>query len=123
MGLFRGAFAAREPAKTPANAERILAAVAAGQLRPHVEATLPFARAGEALTRMERREVLGKLVLVPEPDGACTDAVLLDMSLQSCPRRASRGAQSSAGRRPVGATRARAGAQGERERGGAGEHD
>jgi len=24
-----------------------------------------FARAGEALTRMERREVLGKLVLVP----------------------------------------------------------
>ncbi|WAS96794.1 NADPH:quinone oxidoreductase family protein [Nannocystis punicea] len=65
VGVFWGAFAAREPAKNHANAERILAAVAAGQLRPHVDATLPFARAGEALTRMERREVLGKLVLVP----------------------------------------------------------
>jgi NADPH2:quinone reductase len=30
-----------------------------------VDATLPFARAGEALARMERREVMGKLVLVP----------------------------------------------------------
>jgi NADPH2:quinone reductase len=65
VGVFWGAFAAREPAHSHANAERILAAVAAGQLRPHVDATLPFARAGEALARMERREVLGKLVLVP----------------------------------------------------------
>lgn len=65
VGVFWGAFAARDPAKNHANAERILAAVAAGQLRPHVDASLPFARAGEALARMERREVLGKLVLVP----------------------------------------------------------
>lgn len=65
VGVFWGAFAARDPAKNHANAERIFAAVAAGQLRPHVDASLPFARAGEALARMERREVLGKLVLVP----------------------------------------------------------
>ena len=65
VGVFWGSFAAREPAKNHANAERVLAAVAAGQLRPHVDASLPFARAGEALARMERREVLGKLVLVP----------------------------------------------------------
>lgn len=65
VGVFWGSFAAREPARNRANADRILAAVAAGQLRPHVDATLPFARAGEALGRLERREVHGKLVLVP----------------------------------------------------------
>lgn len=65
VGVFWGAFAAREPARNRANAERILAAVADGRLRPHVDAALPFARAGEALARLERREVLGKIVLVP----------------------------------------------------------
>jgi NADPH2:quinone reductase len=65
VGVFWGAFVAREPEKQRANADAIFAAVAAGQLRPHIDATLPFARAGEALARMERREVMGKLVLVP----------------------------------------------------------
>lgn len=65
VGVFWGAFVARAPERHRANAAQIFAAVAAGQLRPHVDATLPFARAGEALTRMERREVMGKLVLVP----------------------------------------------------------
>ena len=65
VGVFWGAFAARESARNRLNAERILAAVAEGKLRPHLDATLPFEQAGEALTRMERREVLGKLVLVP----------------------------------------------------------
>lgn len=65
VGVFWGAFVAREPAKNRANAGRIFTAVAAGELRPHVDATLPFARAAEALDRLERRDVLGKLVLVP----------------------------------------------------------
>ena len=46
-----GAFAAREPAKSEANAAWSMAAVADGRLRPHVAVTLPFARAGEALMR------------------------------------------------------------------------
>ena len=65
VGVFWGAFVAREPARHRANAAQIFAAVAAGRLRPHVDTTLPFARAGEALMQMERREVMGKLVLVP----------------------------------------------------------
>lgn len=65
VGVFWGAFVARAPERHRANAAQIFAAVAAGRLRPHVDATLPFARAGEALMRMERREVMGKLVLVP----------------------------------------------------------
>jgi NADPH2:quinone reductase len=65
VGVFWGQFAAREPAKNRANGERVLAWVAEGKLSPRIDATLPFAEAGEALRRLERRQVMGKLVLVP----------------------------------------------------------
>jgi NADPH2:quinone reductase len=65
VGVFWGAFAMRDPAKNRANAARILRWVAEGKLRPHIDATLPFARAQEALERMARRDVKGKLVLTP----------------------------------------------------------
>ncbi len=65
VGVFWGAFAMRESAKNRANATQILRWVAEGKLRPHIDATLPFARASEALDRMARRDVKGKLVLVP----------------------------------------------------------
>jgi len=65
VGVFWGAFAMKEPAKNRANGARIFAAVATGTLRPRVDAVLPFSRAGEALERMARREVRGKIVLVP----------------------------------------------------------
>jgi NADPH:quinone reductase len=64
-GVFWGSFAMREPARNRANAETLFAWIADGRLAPHVDAVLPFARAGEALERLERREVKGKLVLVP----------------------------------------------------------
>src|SRR4051812_32714645 len=65
VGVFWGSFAMREPAKNRAHAEQIFAWVAAGKLKPAVDAVLPFAQAAEALQRLERREVKGKLVLVP----------------------------------------------------------
>jgi NADPH2:quinone reductase len=64
-GVFWGSFAMREPQANAAHKDRIVAWVAEGKLRPHVDAVLPFARATEALERLERREVKGKLVLVP----------------------------------------------------------
>lgn len=64
-GVFWGSFAMREPEKNRANAERIFGWVADGKLRPHVDRAYPFAQATEALERLERREVLGKVVLVP----------------------------------------------------------
>ncbi len=64
-GVFWGSFAMREPARNRANAERLFAWIAEGRLAPHVDDVLPFDRAGEALERLERREVKGKLVLVP----------------------------------------------------------
>ena len=65
VGVFWGSFLAREPARNLAHAQRILAWVAAGQLKPHVDDVVKFADAQQALERMERREVKGKLVLVP----------------------------------------------------------
>jgi NADPH2:quinone reductase len=65
VGVFWGSFAMREPARNRANAERLFAWIAEGRLAPHIDAALPFDRAAEALERLERREVMGKLVLVP----------------------------------------------------------
>jgi NADPH:quinone reductase len=65
VGVFWGAFAMRDPAANRANAERLFALIAEGGIAPHVDAVLPFERAAEALERLERREVKGKIVLVP----------------------------------------------------------
>jgi NADPH2:quinone reductase len=65
VGVFWGQFAMREPERNRAHGEKIFGWVAEGKLRPHVDAVFPFDRATEALERMERREVKGKLVLVP----------------------------------------------------------
>ena len=65
VGVFWGAFAAREPERNRAHLARVFAWIAEGQLRPHVDATLSFAEAGSALERLARREVQGKLALVP----------------------------------------------------------
>jgi NADPH2:quinone reductase len=65
VGVFWGAFAMRDPATNRKHAEHVLAWVAEGKLRPAVDAVLPFAQAADALARIERRQVKGKIVLVP----------------------------------------------------------
>ncbi len=65
VGVFWGQFAMRQPARNRANGEQVFAWVQEGKLVPHVDSVLPFEQASLALQRMERREVLGKLVLVP----------------------------------------------------------
>ncbi len=65
VGVFWGSFAMRHPERNRANGEQLFAWVSEGKLKPHVDAVLPFERAGEALERMEKRAVMGKLVLVP----------------------------------------------------------
>ncbi len=65
VGVFWGQFAMRQPAENRANAERLMAWVAEGKLRPHLDEVLPFSRAGEALERIASRQVKGKLVLTP----------------------------------------------------------
>jgi NADPH2:quinone reductase len=65
VGVFWGAFAQRSPAENRAHVERLMAWLVEGRIRPHVDAVMPFQRAREALEKLERREVKGKVVLVP----------------------------------------------------------
>ena len=65
VGVFWGSFAMREPARNRAHADQIFRWIAEGKLHPAIDAALPFADAAEALARLERRQVKGKLVLVP----------------------------------------------------------
>jgi NADPH2:quinone reductase len=65
MGVFWGAFAQRDPDRNRTHFERVLGWVAEKKVSPHVDATFPFDRAAEALERIARREVKGKLVLLP----------------------------------------------------------
>ena len=44
----------------------MLAWIAEGRVKPHVDTVLPFSQTREALERIQRREVKGKLVLVPD---------------------------------------------------------
>lgn len=63
VGVFWGAFAMREPAKNREHAAKLFAWIGEGKLEPHVDAVLPFSEAASALQRLERREVMGKVVL------------------------------------------------------------
>ena len=65
VGVFWGSFAMREPAKNRAHCEQLFAWIAEGKLSPAIDAVIPFAEAATALGRIERRDVKGKLVLVP----------------------------------------------------------
>jgi NADPH:quinone reductase len=65
VGVFWGQFAMRNPEQNRRNGEQLFRWIAEGKLKPHVDATFPFARASEALERMARRDVRGKLVLTP----------------------------------------------------------
>lgn len=65
VGVFWGSFTMRDPAKNQAHAKQLFDWVAEGKLKPHVDSVLKFADAKTALERMEKRDVKGKLVLVP----------------------------------------------------------
>ncbi len=69
VGVFWGAFTAREPERHQANVAELMAWFRAGKIKPHVSATYPLERAAEALNAMAERRVMGKVVLVP---GAAT---------------------------------------------------
>jgi NADPH2:quinone reductase len=65
LGVFWGAWLARDPAGHRANMADLLAWCAAGRLSAHVHAIYPLARAAEALKALSDRSVMGKLVLRP----------------------------------------------------------
>ena len=63
VGVFWGAFVARDPARNQANIAELMRWHAQGKLRPEVSATYPLAKAAEAIGALASREALGKLVV------------------------------------------------------------
>lgn len=65
VGVFWGAFTAREPARNRANLAELTKWVLEGKMKPLVSKTYPLSKAAEALNDMAARKVQGKVVLVP----------------------------------------------------------
>ncbi len=65
LGVFWGAWIAREPAGHRANTAQLLSWVADGKLSSHVHAVYPLAQAAEALKAIAARKVMGKVILHP----------------------------------------------------------
>jgi NADPH2:quinone reductase len=66
VGVFWGEAMRRDPDGQRRHIESVLAHVAAGRLRPHIHAVLPLERTAQALASLERREVVGKIVITPK---------------------------------------------------------
>ena len=62
-GVFWGAFAARDPQANAAHVASLFMLWDEGKIAPHISATYPLERAGEAIAAMAARSVIGKLVV------------------------------------------------------------
>ena len=65
VGVYWGAFAQREPRANAANMKQLMEWIATGKLAPLISARYPLEQAVDALFAMMRREVAGKIVIVP----------------------------------------------------------
>lgn len=63
MGVFWGAFVARDPAQNALYVRELLALYEAGRIRPHVSARFPLAEGGAAIRALAERRALGKIVV------------------------------------------------------------
>jgi NADPH:quinone reductase len=63
VGVFWGAFTAREPAKNEANIAELFALYAAGKIKPRVSAHFPLAQAAQAIRHLADRKATGKVVV------------------------------------------------------------
>ena len=63
VGVFWGAFTARNPAENAENVKELLALYAAGKIKPYVSARFPMEQAGEAIRQLSSRKAQGKVVV------------------------------------------------------------
>ena len=63
VGVFWGAFTAREPAANQANLQELMEMYKSGQIRPHISDSYPLEQAADALNKMANRQVKGKVIL------------------------------------------------------------
>ena len=62
-GVFWGAFAARDPKANAAHVEELFRLWGERKIQPHISATYPLERGGDAIAAMAARTVIGKLVV------------------------------------------------------------
>lgn len=67
VGVRAGEFARRFPERGKAADDAAYAMLAAGKLRPRVDRVAPFAQWRDAFTAMAERQMVGKIVLTPDP--------------------------------------------------------
>jgi NADPH2:quinone reductase len=65
VGVFWGAFVAKEPAAYADNMRELIGWYMAGKVKPFIEGTYPLAEAPQVLARLLGREAAGKLILKP----------------------------------------------------------
>lgn len=65
VGVFWGAFVARNPQKNMANFMQMLQWYQQGKIRPYIHAAFPLDQAAQAMNEMLNRKVKGKVILVP----------------------------------------------------------
>ena len=63
VGVFWGAFTARDPVAHRANLDELFQLYKEGKIRPRITQTFPLEKAGEALKLIETRQAQGKVVL------------------------------------------------------------
>jgi NADPH2:quinone reductase len=69
VGVFYGAWAAREPERNRRNLEELVEFIEAGKIKPHVSVTYPLERAAEAIRELADRRAEGKVVVVMDGAG------------------------------------------------------
>ena len=65
VGVFWGAFVAKEPEAYAANNRELFSWYAEGRIRPHIDERRPLAEAASALERILGRGAIGKTILIP----------------------------------------------------------
>lgn len=66
VGVFWGMAVAKDPERNRQNVAHLFQLIADGKLHVKIDETLPLSKTSDALQRIARREVKGKLVLVPD---------------------------------------------------------
>jgi NADPH2:quinone reductase len=65
VGVFWGAFVAREPKRNAQHVAELMALYEKGAIRPHVSATYPLAEGAQAIQHLADRKATGKVVVTP----------------------------------------------------------
>lgn len=64
-GVFWGAFVDREPERHRQHVEQLLRWWQEGRIKPCIDRTYPLAEGGEAIARLQSRQAIGKVVVLP----------------------------------------------------------